>query len=74
MSRTGNLDELSRDALEASHHAISSFLSTRDFGDVASEAVAMMEILDAFCASPPTPKRVSFYRWLIERGLLTAPG
>jgi AcrR family transcriptional regulator len=74
MSRTGNLDELSRDALEASHHAISSFLSARDFGDVASEAVAMMEILDAFCASPPTPKRVSFYRWLIERGLLTAPG
>ena len=73
MSRSGKLDELSRDAVDTGHQAIVAFLGARGFGDDRSEAVAMMELLDAFCSQPATARRVSFFRWLIERGLLTAP-
>jgi AcrR family transcriptional regulator len=73
MSRSGKLDELSRDAVDTGHQAIVSFLSARGFGDDRSEAVAMMELLDTFCSQQATARRVSFFRWLLERGLLTAP-
>jgi AcrR family transcriptional regulator len=74
MSRSGKLDELSRDAVDSGHQAIVRFLGARGFGDDRSEAVAMMELLDTFCSQQATARRVSFFRWLLERGLLTPPG
>jgi hypothetical protein len=73
MSRSGRLDELSRDAVESGYHSLRSFLEPRGFGDVASEAVVMMVLLDTMCGRPPTARRLSFFRWLLGRGLLTAP-
>jgi hypothetical protein len=74
MSRSGRLDELSRDAVESGYHSLRSFLEPRGFGDVASEAVVMMVLLDTMCGRPPTGRRLTFFRWLLGRGLLTAPG
>jgi AcrR family transcriptional regulator len=73
MSRSGRLDELSRDAVESGYHSLTTFLEPRRFGDVASEAVVMMVLLDTMCGRPPTNRRLSFFRWLLGRGLLTAP-
>ena len=74
MAEGGDLNDTSMAAIEAGHASLARFLDAREFGDVRTDAIVMLVLLDAITVRNVGPRRIDEYAWMIEAGLLTEPG